>query len=286
MIVINTINELKEKIRFWKDQSKQIGFVATMGYLHEGHLSLVRESKRSSEITVVSIFVNPKQFGPQEDYNFYPRDLNRDRNLLEKEGVDLVFHPSVEEMYPDHYRTYVEVEELQDKLCGKSRPGHFRGVCTVVLKLLNLVQPDKAYFGWKDAQQVVILQKMVKDLNIPTKVVPLPIVRDNDGLALSSRNTYLKPQERQAALVLNKSLDLAARLFSQGVKDASLIKQKMVELISTEPLVRIDYVEIIDLQNLNNIDKLEGDALITLAAYVGRTRLIDNIRFISGGIEK
>lgn len=286
MIVINTINELKEKIRFWKDQSKQIGFVATMGYLHEGHLSLVRESKRSSEITVVSIFVNPKQFGPQEDYNFYPRDLNRDRNLLEKEGVDLVFHPSVEEMYPDHYRTYVEVEELQDKLCGKSRPGHFRGVCTVVLKLLNLVQPDEAYFGWKDAQQVVILQKMVKDLNIPTKVVPLPIVRDNDGLALSSRNTYLKPQERQAALVLNKSLDLAARLFSQGVKDASLIKQKMVELISTEPLVRIDYVEIIDLQNLNNIDKLEGDALITLAAYVGRTRLIDNIRFISGGIEK
>ncbi|MDD8030642.1 MAG: pantoate--beta-alanine ligase [Acidobacteriota bacterium] len=286
MMVINTINELKEKIRFWKDQSKQIGFVATMGYLHEGHLSLVRESKRSSEITVVSIFVNPKQFGPQEDYNFYPRDLNRDRNLLEKEGVDLVFHPSVEEMYPDHYRTYVEVEELQDKLCGKSRPGHFRGVCTVVLKLLNLVQPDEAYFGWKDAQQVVILQKMVKDLNIPTKVVPLPIVRDNDGLALSSRNTYLKPQERQAALVLNKSLDLAARLFSQGVKDASLIKQKMVELISTEPLVRIDYVEIIDLQNLNNIDKLEGDALITLAAYVGRTRLIDNIRFISGGIEK
>jgi len=286
MMVINTINELKEKIRFWKDQSKQIGFVATMGYLHEGHLSLVRESKRSSEITVVSIFVNPKQFGPQEDYNFYPRDLNRDRNLLEKEGVDLVFHPSVEEMYPDHYRTYVEVEELQDKLCGKSRPGHFRGVCTVVLKLLNLVQPDEAYFGWKDAQQVVILQKMVKDLNIPTKVVPLPIVRDNDGLALSSRNTYLKPQERQAALVLNKSLDLAARLFSQGVKDASLIKQKMVELISTEPLVRIDYVEIIDLQNLNNIDKLEGDALIALAAYVGRTRLIDNIRFISGGIEK
>lgn len=286
MKIVTTVNELREKIWFWKKKGKKIGLVPTMGYLHEGHLSLIRESKRDSEITIVSIFVNPKQFGPQEDYNFYPRDLERDISLLEKERADLVFQPSVEVMYPDHYGTYVEVEELQDKLCGKSRPGHFRGVCTVVLKLLNLVQADKAYFGWKDAQQVIILQKMVEDLNVPTRVVPLPIVRDNDGLALSSRNSYLKAQERQAALVLNKSLDLAARLISEGIKDARAIKQKMVELISTEPLVRIDYVEIVGLQNLENIDKLDQDALIALAANVGRTRLIDNIRFISGGIEK
>ncbi len=286
MEIVTTVDELKERIRSWKKEGRRIGFVPTMGYLHEGHLSLVRESKKRSDVTVVSIFVNPKQFGPAEDYQIYPRDLERDRQLLENEGVDLIFYPSVEQMYPEGYRTYVEVEGLQDKLCGRSRPGHFRGVCTVVLKLFNLVEPDEAYFGWKDAQQVIIIKKMVEDLNLPVKIVPLPLVRDHDGLALSSRNTYLNTQERQAALVLKKSLDLAEQLINSGEKDAVAIRQKMIELISSEPLARIDYVEIVDLKNLDPLEKIEGEALVALAVYIGRTRLIDNLRIISGGIEK
>lgn len=286
MEIAGTENELREKILAWKKKGWKIGFVPTMGYLHEGHLSLVRESKKRSDVTVVSIFVNPKQFGPSEDYRVYPRDLDRDRALLEKEGVDLIFYPPVEVMYPEGYKTYVEVEDLQDKLCGKSRPGHFRGVCTVVLKLFNLVQPDEAYFGWKDAQQVIILKKMVEDLNVPVKIVPLPLVRDHDGLALSSRNTYLSPEERRAALVLKKSLDLAESLIRSGEKEASLIKQKMIDLISAEPPARLDYVEIVDLNTLEPLKKLEGQALIALAVFIGRTRLIDNLRITSGGIEK
>lgn len=286
MEIVSTVKNLREKIFEWKRQGKKIGFVPTMGYLHEGHLSLVRESKKRSDVTVVSIFVNPKQFGPKEDYNVYPRDLDRDRQLLEKEGVDLLFYPSVEEMYPDGYKTYVEVTDLQDKLCGRSRPGHFRGVCTVVLKLFNQVQPDEAYFGWKDAQQVIIIQKMVEDLNVPVKIVPLPLVRDHDGLALSSRNTYLSPEERQAALVLKKSLDLAEKLIREGERDAVKIKQKMVELISAEPLARIDYVEIVDLKTLESINKLDREALVALAVFVGKTRLIDNFRFTAGGIQR
>lgn len=286
MEIASTVNELREKILAWKKQGRKVGFVPTMGYLHEGHLSLVRESKRRSDVTVVSIFVNPKQFGPAEDYKVYPRDLERDRALLERDGVDLVFYPPVEVMYPEGYKTYVEVEDLQDKLCGKSRPGHFRGVCTVVLKLFNLVQPDEAYFGWKDAQQVIILQKMVEDLNVPVKIVPLPLVRDHDGLALSSRNTYLSPEERRAALVLKKSLDLAEQLILGGEKDAGKIKEKMIELITAEPRARVDYVEIVKLSNLEPLDRIEGEALIALAVFIGRTRLIDNLRIMSGGIEK
>lgn len=286
MEIVSTIKELKERIGRWKKQGLKIGFVPTMGYLHEGHLSLIRESRKHSEITVVSIFVNPKQFGPNEDYQQYPRDWQRDRQMLEKEGIDLLFYPTVEEMYPDGYRTYVEVKELQDRLCGRTRSGHFRGVCTVVLKLFNLIQPDEAYFGWKDAQQVIILKKMVEDLNLPVKIIPCPIVRDIDGLALSSRNTYLKAEERIAALILKKSLDLAEKLITSGEKDAEKIKKKMVELILSEPLARIDYVEIVDLKNLESLDKLDGEALIALAVYIGRTRLIDNFRIIAGGIEK
>jgi len=286
MEIVSTIKELKERIGRWKKQGLKIGFVPTMGYLHEGHLSLIRESRKHSEVTVVSIFVNPKQFGPNEDYQQYPRDWQRDRQMLEKEGIDLLFYPTVEEMYPDGYRTYVEVKELQDRLCGRTRSGHFRGVCTVVLKLFNLIQPDEAYFGWKDAQQVIILKKMVEDLNLPVKIIPCPIVRDIDGLALSSRNTYLKAEERAAALILKKSLDLAEKLITSGEKDAEKIKKKMVELILSEPLARIDYVEIVDLKNLESLDKLDGEALIALAVYIGRTRLIDNFRIIAGGIEK
>lgn len=286
MEIITAVSELREKIQAWKKQGLKIGFVPTMGYLHQGHLSLVRESKKRSDLTVVSIFVNPKQFGPGEDYQVYPRDLERDQALLEREGVDLVFYPSVEAMYPEGYKTYVEVEDLQDKLCGKSRPGHFRGVCTVVLKLFNLVQPDEAYFGWKDAQQVIIIQKMVEDLNLPVKIVPLPLIRDHDGLALSSRNTYLSPEERRAALVLKKSLDLAEKLILNGESEAGVIRQKMIELISAEPLARIDYVEIVDLKTLEPLKTIRDQALVALAVFIGRTRLIDNLRIVSGGIEK
>ncbi len=286
MEVTSKVAELQGKIKGWKQKGLRVGFVPTMGYLHEGHLSLVREAKRRNDRTAISIFVNPKQFGPAEDYNIYPRDFKRDAALLEKEGVDLIFYPGVEEMYPAGYKTYVEVEDLENKLCGRSRPGHFRGVCTVVLKLFNLIQPDEAYFGWKDAQQVIILKKMVEDLNLPVKIRPMPLIREEDGLALSSRNIYLNQQERQAALVLYRSLDLAEKMIKNGEREAARIRQQMVNLISAEPLARIDYVEIVDLQTLEPLTTIEGDALVAVAVYFGRTRLIDNLRFISGVVEK
>ncbi|MBP7794887.1 MAG: pantoate--beta-alanine ligase [Candidatus Saccharicenans sp.] len=286
MEVASKVAELQGKIKGWKQKGLRVGFVPTMGYLHEGHLSLVREAKRRNDRTAISIFVNPKQFGPAEDYNVYPRDFKRDAALLEKEGVDLIFYPGVEEMYPAGYKTYVEVEDLENKLCGRSRPGHFRGVCTVVLKLFNLIQPDEAYFGWKDAQQVIILKKMVEDLNLPVKIRPMPLIREEDGLALSSRNIYLNQQERQAALVLYRSLDLAEKMIKNGEREAARIGQQMVNLISAEPLARIDYVEIVDLQTLEPLTTIEGDALVAVAVYFGRTRLIDNLRFISGVVEK
>jgi len=286
MEVTSKVAELQGKIKGWKQKGLRVGFVPTMGYLHEGHLSLVREAKRRNDRTAISIFVNPKQFGPAEDYNVYPRDFKRDVALLEKEGVDLIFYPGVEEMYPAGYKTYVEVEDLENKLCGRSRPGHFRGVCTVVLKLFNLIRPDEAYFGWKDAQQVIILKKMVEDLNLPVKIRPMPLIREEDGLALSSRNIYLNQQERQAALVLYRSLDLAEKMIKNGEREAARIRQQMVNLISAEPLARIDYVEIVDLQTLEPLTTIEGDALVAVAVYFGRTRLIDNLRFISGVVEK
>jgi len=286
MEVISKVAELQERIKNWKQAGLTIGFVPTMGYLHEGHLSLVREAKKRNDRAAVSIFVNPKQFGPAEDYNVYPRDLNRDAALLEKEGVDLIFYPAVEEMYPADYKTYVEVEDLENRLCGRSRPGHFRGVCTVVLKLFNLIQPDEAYFGWKDAQQVIILKKMVEDLHLPVKIRSMPLIREKDGLALSSRNIYLNQQERQASIVLYRSLELAEKMIKNGERQAAKIRQQMVNLISAEPLARIDYVEIVDLQTLEPLVTIDGDALVAVAVYFGRTRLIDNLRFISGVVEK
>ncbi len=286
MEVISKVAELQERIKDWKLKGLTVGFVPTMGYLHEGHLSLVREAKKRNDRAAVSIFVNPKQFGPAEDYNVYPRDFNRDAALLEKEGVDLIFYPAVEEMYPAGYKTYVEVEDLENRLCGRSRPGHFRGVCTVVLKLFNLIQPDEAYFGWKDAQQVIILKKMVEDLNLPVKIRSMPLIREKDGLALSSRNIYLNQQERQASVVLYRSLELAEEIIKNGERQAARIRQQMVNLISAEPLARIDYVEIVDPQTLEPLVTIDGDALVAVAVYFGRTRLIDNLRFISGVIEK
>lgn len=277
MEVFSKINDLKRKLKEERKKGKSIGFVPTMGYLHEGHLSLVRESVKENDVTVVSIFVNPIQFGPGEDFNRYPRDIERDKKLLEKEGVDYLFFPSNEEMYPAGYKTFVEVNELGKKLCGKSRPGHFKGVTTVVLKLFNIVQPDRAYFGQKDAQQAIIIKKMVQDLNLDVEIVVMPIVREEDGLAMSSRNVYLDEDERKNATVLYRSLKEAEKLIKGGEKDAEKIKNRMREIVMSYPKAVIDYIEIVDTEELNPVNPIKGKVLIALAVYIGKARLIDNI---------
>ncbi|KPJ70073.1 pantoate--beta-alanine ligase [candidate division WOR-1 bacterium DG_54_3] len=271
------ISEIKTEINRQRAEGKSIGFVPTMGFLHEGHLSLVRESLQKTDCTVVSIFVNPTQFGPQEDFKKYPRDLERDADILEKEGVGVVFVPDQNEMYPQGYKTFVEVQDLQDKLCGISRPRHFKGVCTVVLKLFQIVGPDIAFFGQKDAQQALILKRMVRDLNLSVDIDVLPIVREADGLALSSRNVYLNTEERKAALCLIKCLKKAEQMIKKGERKSSQIIQTIQQIINSEPMARMDYVEIVDLDNLDPLDKIEGEALIALAVYVGKIRLIDNM---------
>jgi pantoate--beta-alanine ligase len=276
MRTISKTAEIQDAVNREKSLGKTIGFVPTMGFLHQGHLSLVRESLKKADMTVVSIFVNPTQFGPKEDFKDYPRDIQRDTEVLEKEGVDYLFFPGNEEMYPDGYKTYVEVPDLQDKLCGRSRPGHFRGVCTVVLKLFNIVDPDFAYFGQKDAQQAIILKRMAEDLNLKVKVEVLPTVREEDGLALSSRNTYLSQEERRAALVLSRSLDEARQMVENGERDAGRIKNRIREVISQEPLARIDYVEIVDMDDLDPVNEIENEALAALAVFIVKVRLIDN----------
>jgi pantoate--beta-alanine ligase len=278
MITVTTVGEMKRLVRKRKSEGRTAGLVPTMGYLHEGHLSLVRESKKRTDLTVVSIFVNPAQFGPGEDFQRYPRDLERDSGLLEKEGADILFHPSAGEMYPPGYKTYAEVVEIGDRLCGKSRPGHFRGVATVVLKLLNIVEPEVAFFGWKDAQQVVLLRKMAADLNLATEIAACPLVREPDGLAMSSRNSYLSPDERKAALGLSRSLGQAERAIRAGERDPEKLIAGIRSMIAAEPLARVDYVEIADMKELLSLGRLEGDVLIALAVFFGTTRLIDNIR--------
>jgi pantoate--beta-alanine ligase len=276
MRTVTTIAGMKAAVAEMRGKRRTIGFVPTMGYLHEGHLSLVRECRKRADITVVSIFVNPLQFGPHEDFRQYPRDPERDAVLLEKESVDILFLPENREMYPEGYGTSVEVAGLQEKLCGRSRPGHFKGVATVVLKLFNIVGPDYAFFGQKDAQQVVILQRMVEDLNADVDIRAMPIIRDPDGLAMSSRNAYLSPKERGAALVLSKSLDEAHRMFEKGERAAGPIRERISNTIAAEPLSRIDYIEIIDPSSLEPVERIDGEALVALAVYVGKTRLIDN----------
>ena len=276
MKVIKEINRMRSVVKDIKSQEMSIGFVPTMGYLHEGHLSLVRESLRKTDVTVVSIFVNPTQFGPGEDFKEYPRDLNLDSEILEREGVDYLFAPATDEIYPGGYKTYVEVHDLQDKLCGRSRPGHFRGVCTVVLKLFNIINPDISFFGQKDAQQAIILKRMVQDLNSEVKIEVLPIIREEDDLALSSRNTYLNQEERKAALVLSKSLKEAQSMIEKGQRDSEAIIKKMREIIEKEPLAKIDYVEIVDMDKLNFVARIEKEAMVALAVFIGKVRLIDN----------
>jgi pantoate--beta-alanine ligase len=262
---------------------KRIGFVPTMGFLHEGHLSLVRACCRENDVTVVSIFVNPTQFGPAEDLTRYPRDPRRDAALLKKEGVDVLFMPGADQMYPSPYRTFVSVEELDAKLCGGSRPGHFRGVATIVLKLFNMVRPQRAYFGQKDAQQAIVLGQMVHDLDLPVQLRVLPIVREADGLAMSSRNIYLSIAERRAALALPKALRRARALIAAGKKDALALRAAMAAEIAREPLLEVDYIAIVRLTDLEHTAKIEpGNTLVAAAVRVGKTRLIDN--FLLGDI--
>jgi pantoate--beta-alanine ligase len=255
-----------------------VGFVPTMGYLHEGHLSLVRASKNECATTVASIFVNPTQFGPKEDLSKYPRDLARDLALLEAEGVDLVWTPDEDVMYPPGFQTWVTVEEVTQPLEGKQRPGHFRGVTTVVAKLFNGVRPDKAYFGQKDAQQAVVIQQMTRDLSYPIEIVICPIVREADGLAMSSRNVYLNPEERQAALVLNRALSAAHQAYQEGERNAGHLREVMLMCFAEEPLAEVQYVSCANLTTLEELDRIQAGALLSVAVYFGKTRLIDNRR--------
>ncbi|NLP40609.1 MAG: pantoate--beta-alanine ligase [Veillonellaceae bacterium] len=280
MKIVKRVDELRALIRTAKCEGKSVGLVPTMGYLHEGHLSLMRQAKAEQDIVVSSIFVNPLQFGANEDYAVYPRDLERDSKLAAGAGVDIVFAPAVDEMYPQGFqniKTFVDLIEITDKLCGAVRPGHFRGVATVVTKLFNLVCPDAAYFGQKDAQQVIVIKQMVTDLNMNIKIVTVPIVREADGLAMSSRNVYLQPEERQAALVLSKSLKVADDLLNNGEKNAVVIKQTIEGIIKAEPLADIDYIGVCDTVTLEDLEQVEDKALIALAVKFGKTRLIDNI---------
>jgi len=276
MKIITKITELKAEIKALKSNGKIIGLVPTMGCLHEGHLSLVRSSVKKADCTVVSIFVNPTQFSPNEDFKEYPRDLKHDSEILEREGVDYLFIPEASAMYPEGFKTYIEVHDLQDKLCGRSRQGHFRGVCTVVLKLFNIVDPDVSFFGQKDAQQAIVLKRMVKDLDLDVNIEILPIIREKDGLALSSRNTYLDPEQRKAALCLSKSLREADEMFKNGERKSARIIRRMEEIIKSEALAKIDYVRIVDLNNLDPLARIEKEALIAVAVFIGKNRLIDN----------
>ncbi len=271
--------ELREVIKGLKRQGKSVGFVPTMGFLHEGHKSLMDRARKENDILVASVFVNPTQFGPGEDLESYPRDIDRDKALMASAGVDYVFYPGVDEMYPQGYCTYVEVEgTITKRLCGASREGHFRGVATVVTKLFNLCVPDRAYFGMKDAQQVSVIQRMVEDMNIDIEIVPCPIVREADGLALSSRNTYLDERQRKDALVLSKSLAHAKDLIASGERDAQRVYQSMKKMIDAVEYAKIDYIEIVDGRTLEPVELIAGDTLIALAVWIGKPKLIDNIR--------
>ena len=277
MYVVKTIEEVRAHVTAWKKQGKTVGLVTTMGYLHEGHLSLIKKSVEENSRTVVTIFVNPMQFGPTEDLANYPRDLERDLKLCEEAGARLVFAPEPEEMYEPGFVSYVDMNGLTNHLCGLSRPVHFRGVCTVVNKFFNIVQPDRAYFGQKDAQQLAVIKRMVKDLNMNIEVIGCPIVREEDGLAMSSRNTYMDEKEHKAALILSRSLLLGKKIINDGEKDPKKVIEKMKELINSEPMADIDYVEIVNNETMEAVDKIEGEILCAIAVKINnKVRLIDN----------
>jgi pantoate--beta-alanine ligase len=276
MEILRTIQAVRGWVQTQRGAGRSIHFVPTMGYFHEGHLSLMRRAKADGGAVIISIFVNPLQFAPNEDYERYPRDLERDRQLAESVGVEAIFYPEVSEMYPSGFQTEVRVKQLSQPLCGRSRPGHFEGVATVVLKLFNIVTPDRAYFGQKDYQQLRVIQQMVRDLNLPVEIVPCPIVREADGLAMSSRNVYLSPAERQAATVLYRSLMWAQEQVQAGERDALRLQRGVYEMLARELLAQIDYVELVDAETLQPVSRIEHPTLLALAVYFGKARLIDN----------
>ncbi len=280
MKLVKTKQEVRDTVKEWRRQGLTVGLVPTMGYLHEGHASLIDASVKNNDRTVVSIFVNPMQFSPNEDLESYPRDINRDSRVCEEHGADLIFNPEPEEMYGDMFCSFVDMDILTKELCGLSRPIHFRGVCTVVSKLFNIVKPDNAYFGQKDAQQLAVIKRMVEDLDMDIKINGCPIIRESDGLAKSSRNTYLNEEERKAALILSKTIKLGQELVKNGEKDTKTIVKKMIDNINTEPLAKIDYVKIVDLLTMQPIETLDRPALCAMAVYIGKTRLIDNFEVI------
>lgn len=276
MQIVKTVEDVRRQVKVWREQGLSVGLVPTMGYLHEGHKSLIDRAVEQNDCVVVSVFVNPIQFGPTEDLATYPRDLERDAAICEEAGADLIFHPQPEEMYYDDFCTYIDMDNLTKGLCGKTRPTHFRGVCTVVGKLFHIVGPDRAYFGQKDAQQLAVIRRMVRDLNFPLQIVGCPIVREEDGLAKSSRNTYLSPEERKAAVILHKGLVKGEEMVRAGERDAGKIKKVICDIIESEPLAKIDYVDIVDFDNIQEKEVLEGSVLAAVAVYIGKTRLIDN----------
>lgn len=280
MKIVSTVEQVREEVKKWRQQGLTVGLVPTMGYLHEGHKSLIDKAVAQNDKVVVSVFVNPIQFGPTEDLATYPRDLERDAALCEDAGAALIFHPEKEDMYFDDFCTYIDMDGLTKGLCGKTRPIHFRGVCTVVGKLFNIVHPDRAYFGQKDAQQLAVVRRMVRDLNFDLEIVGCPIIREEDGLAKSSRNTYLSEEERKAAVILHKGLIKGEQMVRAGEKDVKKVLDAITEIIESEPLARIDYVEAVDFDNIETIDTIEGSVLVAVAVYIGKTRLIDN--FIVG----
>ena len=274
MQVIKKIDELREILKPYRKEGKTIGLVPTMGFLHKGHASLIKKAVEDNDIVVVSDFVNPIQFGPNEDLETYPRDIEADSKLCEEIGADFIFNPEPSEMYHDK-KAFVDIESLSDNLCGAKRPGHFRGVCTVCTKLFNIVGPDRAYFGQKDAQQLAIIKKLVLDLNIPVEIIPLPIVREDDGLAMSSRNTYLNKEERKAALCLSKAIFEGKKMAADGY-EVDRVLDKMTEIIKAESLAKIDYISAVNLETIEDVKTFNQDTLVALAVYIGKTKLIDN----------
>ena len=278
MEIVKTREKVREYVKGWRKEGFSIGFVPTMGYLHEGHRSLIRHASENDRV-VVSIFVNPMQFGPKEDLASYPRDLESDSSLCEENGVDLIFAPEPEEMYEPDFCTYVDMSVLTEDLCGLSRPVHFRGVCTIVSKLFHIVTPDRAYFGEKDAQQLAIIRRMVRDLNFSIEICGCPIIREKDGLAMSSRNTYLKEEERKAALVLYRSIQMGKKILAGGERNATVLVKVMKEYIEKEPLAKIDYLKVVDAISMRQVTRIDQAILVAMAVFIGKTRLIDNFTF-------
>lgn len=276
MNITNNIDEIREQVTNWKKEGLSVGFVPTMGYLHEGHESLIKKARKENDRVVVSIFVNPLQFGVNEDLATYPRDIKRDSYVCSSLGVNIIFNPDMDEMYFDDFSTFVDIEGLSSGLCGKSRPTHFRGVCTVVNKLFNIVSPNKAYFGNKDAQQIAIIKKMVRDLNINIEIIGCPIVREEDGLAKSSRNAYLNEEERKAAVILNNSLKESRNLIRNGERRSNVLINCIKNKIISEPLAKVDYISVVDINSMKPVEIIDKPVLVAIAVFIGKTRLIDN----------